>query len=336
MEFGLSISGMAIAPMPEHGGMGRRLEDIMTWVREARELGFDYITTGQHYVSPPYQSLQPIPLLARLAAESGPMRLHTTILFPLHNPVELAEHLATLDIITGGRLNISVGIGYREEEYASFGVDSKRRVSRTMEVLELLLKFWAQDSVTHHGRHFDFDDITVTIKPLQKPHVPIWIAANSDSAVERAARLGFPWHMNPHAAYETIARQVGLYRAAAKEAGRQADIPLPLNRELYCAETTEQALTEAAPYLGAKYKAYAQWGQDRVLPGAEDFTIDFDQLSQGRFIVGSPDDCVAQLQRFKALGVGVINFRMSWAGMPVEQSLKSTKLVAEKVLPRLR
>ena len=336
MQFGLSISGMAIAPMPEGGDMGQRLADIVDRVRQARELGFDHITTGQHYVSHPYQSFQPIPLLARLAAESGDMRLHTTLLFPLHHPVELAEHLATLDIITGGRLAISVGIGYREEEYAAFGIDSKRRVSRTMECLEVLLKLWTQDSVTHHGRHFHLDGVRVTTRPLQKPHPPIWIAANSNSAVERAARLGFPWHMNPHAAYDTIAQQVELYRRAAREAGHPADIPLPLNRELYCAETREQALKEAPPYLGSKYQAYAQWGQDRVLPGKEDFTVDFAQLSSGRFIVGSPDDCVAELERYRQLGVGVLSFRMSWAGMPVELTVKSMQLVAERVLPRLR
>lgn len=336
MQIGLSISGMAIAPHPEIGDMTNRLDNIITWVRRAREMGFDYVTTGQHFVNPPYHGLQPVPLLARLAAETGPMRLHTTLLFPLHHPVMLAEHLATLDIITGGKLAISLAIGYREEEYSAFGIDSKRRVSRTFEVLDLLLKLWQEESVTYHGHHFKLDDAQVTTKPIQKPHPPVWVAANSNGAVERAARRGLPWHMNPHAAYDTIAAQVELYRKAAEDAGHPPDILLPLNRELYCAETTKQAIAEAEPFLGAKYRSYSEWGQDKVLPGREDFTIDFDKLSEGRFVVGSPDDCLGQLRKFKALGVGVMNFRMSWAGMPVEQSIKSMQLMTDHVLPKLR
>ena len=336
MQFGLSISGMAVAPMPDDGGMSHRLADIISWVRHARDMGFDYISTGQHYVSHPYQNLHPIPLLARLAAESGSMRLHTTILFPLQHPVELAEQMATLDIITGGKLTIGVGIGYREEEYAAFGVDSKQRVSRMSECLDILIKLWTQPFVTYNGRHFQMDGVGLSIRPLQKPHPPMWVAASSNSAVERAARLGLPWHMNPHAAYETLSKQVQLYRKAAHEAGQPTDTALPINRELYCANTTQQALEEAAPYLDSKYKEYGRWGQDKVLPGSENFQIDFSQLLQDRFIIGSPEHCINEIGRLKQLGVGIATFRMSWAGMPVELSLKSMKLLAEQVIPKFR
>ena len=112
MKFGVSISSMVQVQAGED--MERRLADVLAFVHEARDLGFEYISIGQHYVAHPYQTFQPIPLLARLAAETGSMRLHTTILFCLHNPVGLAEHLATLDVITGGRLTVGAAIGYRE------------------------------------------------------------------------------------------------------------------------------------------------------------------------------------------------------------------------------
>jgi alkanesulfonate monooxygenase SsuD/methylene tetrahydromethanopterin reductase-like flavin-dependent oxidoreductase (luciferase family) len=95
-------------------------------------------------------------------------------------------------------------------------------------------------------------------------------------------------------------------------------------------------LEEAAPYLDSKYKEYGRWGQDKVLPGSENFQIDFSQLLQDRFIIGSPEHCINEIERLKQLGVGIATFRMSWAGMPVELSLKSMKLLAEQVIPRFR
>ena len=162
------------------------------------------------------------------------------------------------------------------------------------------------------------------------------MAANADVAVERAARLGIPWFVNPHADYDTIARQVALYRKAAREAGHPADISLPAMRELYCAETTEQALLEAAPYVGAKYAAYADWGQDKTISPTEDFRRELAKLMEGRFIIGSPDDCAAELARWEALGLGPIVLRMHWSGTPFELSLKSLRLFGEHVIPRFR
>ena len=334
MKFGVSISSMV--QVPKGQDMQQRITEIITYLHEASRLGYEYVSLGQHYLAEPYQMFQPIPLYARLAPETGSMRLHTTILLPLQHPVELAEQMATLDVITGGRMTMGIAIGYRQEEYDAFGVNPKQRVGRTLECLEVVRRLWTEDSVTFHGKHFHFDNVNLVTKPVQKPHPPIWVAANADAAIERAARLGLAWHINPHADYATVSRQVVLYREAARKAGQTGNLDLPMNREVYCAETTEQAFAEGQPYLGAKYLAYAQWGQDKALPGDEDFRKEFGDLQKGRFIVGSPDDCVAQLKPFCDLGVSVINFRMSWAGMPLELSLKSLRVVAEKVIPRLR
>ena len=96
----------------------------MEQVRAAREAGFDLICTGQHYLAAPYQMSSSLPLLARLAAEAGDMEVAATvILVPLHNPVELAESVATMDAICGGRFIFGVGLGYRDEEYTAFGVE---------------------------------------------------------------------------------------------------------------------------------------------------------------------------------------------------------------------
>ena len=333
MEFGIWVWSNQV---PVGEDLGGRVPNILRWAREAEALGYKHLSIGHHYVAHPYQALQPIPTLARLAGETQSIRLCATILFSLHRPVELAEQLATLDILSGGRVTVCAGPGYREQEFAAFDIDPKTKVSRTIECLEAVRRLWTEEAVTFEGRRFRLDDVHATTKPLQKPHPPLWMAANADVAVERAARLGIPWFVNPHADYDTIARQVALYRKAAREAGHPADISLPAMRELYCAETTEQALLEAAPYVGAKYAAYADWGQDKAISPTEDFRREFARLIEGRFIIGSPDDCSNELARWEALGLGPIVLRMHWSGTPFELSLKSLRLFGEHVIPRFR
>ncbi|MDW8119966.1 MAG: LLM class flavin-dependent oxidoreductase [Chloroflexota bacterium] len=334
MRFGVSL--LAVAQQPKGTDPSRQVEEVLTWARAARDLGFDYLTMGQHYLTSPYQMFQPIPLLARLIPETGQMRLVTTLIIPLHNPVDLAESLATLDVLSGGRIGISCALGYRDEEYRAFGVDPKRRVSRMTECVQCLVRLWTEEEVTFHGQHFTLERATVVLRPLQKPHPPQWIAANSDSAIIRAARMGLPWNINPHATLATIQRQVALYRQAAQEAGKDPTIPLPMGRELYCAPTAQQAWEEVGPYIYGKYQAYAQWGQDKALPGQETFRTRLDALAQDRFIIGSPDDCSRVLERYAELGIGSAHFRMHWPGMPLSQALRGMELFARRVMPRFR
>lgn len=334
MEFGLSISAMI--QQPRGHDMVARLNEIVAWAEEARDLGFSYLVTGQHYLSDPYQALQPLPLLARLTPVSGRMGLVATLLLPLQHPVDLAEQLATLDVISGGRLGVNVARGYRDEEFQAFGVTARQATSRMLESLDVLRGLWTGDPVTYAGRHFSLDGARIGLRPLQRPHPPIWVAAHADTAVARAARLGLPWNIGGHVDFATIERQVGLYRAEARRAGRDPDLPLPLTRELFCAESRERALSEAARYLSAKYDTYAAWGQDDALPGRPSLGRPLEELARDRFIIGDPDDCERELRRYEKLGIGRCHLRMIWAEMPVEVARSSMRLFAKEVAPRFR
>src|SRR5207302_9556849 len=177
------------------------------------------------------------------------MRLVATILMPLQQPVELAELTATLDVITGGRLTISASRGYREVEFRNFGVRPEDVTGRMVECIECLIGLWSGAEFNYEGRHHRLERARIGILPAQRPHPPVWMAANADAAVARAATLGLPWNINNHADYATVERQVGIYREAARRNGANPDLPLPLGRELYCAPSREQALAEAARYL---------------------------------------------------------------------------------------
>src|SRR5260370_2921450 len=204
MKFGVFIS----AQQPRSNDPVRRFREAVERARLARQAGFDALAAGHHHLSPPYQSLQSLPLLARLAGEVPGLELWLSVLLlALLNPVQTAEEDASLDVMSEGRVVFGIGLGYREVEYEAFGVSLRDRVPRMLEALDLIKRLWTEEVVTFEGRFFRVHNATCTIRPVQKPHPPIWRAANADPAVVRTARLGSPWFVNPHAALPPIQRQ---------------------------------------------------------------------------------------------------------------------------------
>jgi alkanesulfonate monooxygenase SsuD/methylene tetrahydromethanopterin reductase-like flavin-dependent oxidoreductase (luciferase family) len=334
MKFGFLVSKQH----PPDVSMVERFREHIAQVRAARDAGFDLIAMGQHYLSTPFQEMQTLPSLARLAAEAGTMRVAATVLLlPLLNPVDVAEQVAALDVICEGRFIFGVGLGYRDEEYEAFGVQREARVARLIESLRVIEHLWTGEEVTHHGRFFHLTKARLGLMPVQKPHPPIWFAANNDAAVERAARLGDAWVVNPHAKLSILEQQMGLYRKTLQEADKPFPPELPMIKELYIAPDRRSAIQECRPFLEAKYKAYASWGQDKALPQEDSFDLAFEELVRDRFVIGDPDDCVRELQRYvDALGVNCFIFRVQWPGMEQAKVLRTIKLLADHVMPALR
>ena len=318
--------------------MPRKIEESAEQVRAARDAGFDLICTGQHYLAAPYQMSASFPLLARMAAEAGDMEVAATVvLVPLHNPVELAESVATMDAICNGRFIFGVGLGYRDEEYTAFGLERGERVSRLREALEVMKLLWTQEEVEFEGKYYRVPRVSPATRPVQQPHPPIWVAANNDVAIRRAARWGYPWLVNPHATMEMVAGQWQGYKAALEQAGQPTPEALPMMRELYVAQDRETAYVESEPYLASKYAAYAAWGQDKALPGEESFSVPYQDLARDRFLLGSPEDVVGEIRRYeRELGVNYLIFRMQWPGMSQEQTLRQIDLLGREVIPRVK
>ena len=334
MKFGLSLTGML--QQPAGTDMARSMEEAIGLVRLARELGFSWLYAGQHFLSHPYQMLQPLPALARLSAEAPGLDVVTTAVLPLHHPVEVAEQVATLDVVTGGHAVLATALGYRDEENDAFGVPRRERVSRMVEALEVIDLLWRnEEPVSYEGRHFQLEDAPTGLRPVRQPSPPVWIAASSDAAVARTGRLGYPWLIN-HADYPTIERQVGLYRDARAKAGHPEATDLPILREFFVAETEEEAVRIARPFVSGKYETYAQWGQDQALEGERSFASEFAALAMDRFIVGDVEQVVEDLKRYEALGVTHIGLRMRWAGMPTEPTAEAMRLTAEQVFPHFQ
>ena len=261
MKFGLSLSGLL--QHSRDADMVQRFADVLHLVRVGRDLGFDYIYAGQHYLCHPFQMLQPLVSLARLSAETGDMDMLSTILVPLQNPVQMAEDVATLDVLTNGRIIINAALGYRDEEYEAFGVTREDRIARMFETLRLARLLWAGDEVTFDGRFTKVTGVHVGVRPVQQPHPRIWIAANGDGMVRRIARNGETWYLNPHAPFETLARQVELYRTVRAEHGHPSADTLPMSRETFVAPTREQPSPPPAPSWKGSTRLTPRGGRTR-------------------------------------------------------------------------
>ena len=179
---------------PPGSDMIAALEGQYAMARLARDRGWDAVATGQHYLSEGMRQVQLVPFLARLAVEAGEMTgIAGVLLASLHNPVEVAETIASLDAIWHGNFIFGVGLGYRDVEFDAFGVPRGQRVRRFEQCVEVVKRLWTEDNVSFENEVCKLSNVTMTCRPVQRPHPPIWFAANNDRAVKRAARLGDSW-----------------------------------------------------------------------------------------------------------------------------------------------
>jgi alkanesulfonate monooxygenase SsuD/methylene tetrahydromethanopterin reductase-like flavin-dependent oxidoreductase (luciferase family) len=333
MKFGLQLS---VQHHPEDSQPNRFREHVEQ-VRLARAVGFDSVWAGQHYLAEPFTYFQPIPTLARVAAEAEGMRLGTgVLLLPLHQPVEVAETLATLDVISGGRFVFGVGLGYRDAENQAMGLDPKQRVGRLVEGLALIERLWTGEPVSWKGTHFQLENVRISMPPVQRPRPPIWLAANGDAGIRRAATLADAWLMNPHSTLATLERQLALFHRTRQALGRPPAAEIPIIKECLVAATRAGALAAARPFLESKYQAYQRWEQDKALPPGESFALDFEALARDRFLIGDPEGVADEIRRLQArLGATTTIFRVQWPGLEQEAALQTIRLLGERILPRV-
>ena len=335
MQFGL----MMRAQFPKEDDMGARFQELLEQARLANALGYASITKGMHYSGAPWRDFQQFPFLCRLMAETPAMRLNFgLILLSLHKPLDIAEQIATVDVMSGGKVIFGVALGYREVEFLAFGTTQKERVKRFEENLEAVKRLWTEDTVDMVGSHFTLRGASLGTKPVQKPHPPIWIGANADPAIRRAARLGDCWYVNPHNRIETIVRQVDVYKRALDACRKPFPAEFPARREVFVARSRSEAIRLCAPFLAAKYQAYDQWGQGRAMPeGDNDLGADFDDLIRDRFLLGSPDEVAEQVLALnRTTGINHLIMSVQWPGMPQSMVLDELHTLAEEVFPRVR
>lgn len=197
MQIGIQLNPQVSADVPPE----TLLPTLVEQVQAADAAGFEAVSMGQHYNIPGFQRLHQVPLLGRLCAETKRSAVGTaTTLLGLHDPVVTAKELATIDVMNGGRSFFSFGLGYRQQELDAFDLTRKQRFLRFVEGVEIVKRLWTEEHVSFSGKAFRLKDVTIAPRPLQKPRPPIWIAANGDKGVRRAARIADGWLVGPHSA----------------------------------------------------------------------------------------------------------------------------------------
>ena len=300
--------------------------------RAAQRNNFEALFVAQHFLTGPDAAiLQSLPLLAYLAGQVPGMYVGTSILLlPLHHPVMVAEYVATLDNLSGGKVLFGVGQGYRDSEFSSFGIAKRERRGRLVEGLEVIRRLWTEDGVTFHGKFFHLDNVSMAPKPLQRPGPPILLGADSVKTVTRVPEVADHWIASRRHSKTFLRQAVPAYKTALERHGRPYK-GLFIFRDLCIADSTREAEERIREGYERRYLRYQQWGQ----PG-ERYDLKFEELKRDRLILGSPSEVVEQVMSYhEEFGAEVMWFMADWPGMDPRFTLETIERFGAEVIPQI-
>ncbi len=308
MKFGLFGSAQAQRGGPDlDSGAGFR--DYVDYNVEAEALGYASTFVVEHHFTGFGQVSASLQLLTFVAARTSTLRLGTAVMvLPWHNPVLLAEQAATLDLLSGGRLEFGVGKGYRANEFAGFCIPMEEAEERFEESLALIIKAWTcAERFSHRGKHWSFDDIVVEPPTKQKPHPPIWMAAGQPDSIAKVARRGAKLLLDQFASTALTIERFNLYKAEVEAAGKRFDpMDVGVCRAFYVARDAEDKARAVEARLSnqqrmAKLADPAGTGKSSML--SFDHTLDAAAESA---MYGTPDEIAGKLDTLRAAGVAQV------------------------------
>ncbi len=305
----------------------RILDEAIEVIAASANMGFSWVSMGQHWLSHPTIWPQPFPFLARIAPETGGMRIKTSmLLLPLLNPVDVAENIATLDHLTHGRLDVGVAIGYREDELAAAGLSRRDRIGKLEESIALMKQLWSGEAVAFEGNYAQARG-RMGFPPFQQPHPPIEMAAQSRGATERAARVADAVFFGPQVAWQDVASLAAVYRQACRGAGGR----VYASRCLMVGSSKENAAARASRYLERTFRMYSTWQmqESSMVP----LQLDFEHSLDDWTVHGSPADCVESLLRARdEIGLDGVGFTIY--SLPPEPAarIEYLRMIAEEIV----
>ncbi len=341
-------------PALAHAEVFRREIEQMAWTEE---LGFDSLWLTEHHFIEYGLSVSPTVLAAAAAMRTRRVRIGlAAAILPFHDPIRLAEELAMVDILSGGRLDVGVGRGNRPVEFEGYRVPQIESRERFEEALTILVRAWTLERFAYEGRHYTIPEVRVIPKPLQQPHPPLYVVCVSPDTIEATALRGLPM-LNSllRGPIDQLAQQRDTYVRACRKAGRDdAEIARLLgswgvSRHVYVAPTDIEALAEAKDaelwYQEALRRFLIPERIERVhpllQPGFRAMAerlgkITWDQLVAETVAFGAPHTVAEKIDELRRLGVGEVLCWMNFGGLPQERVRRSMELFAREVMPGFR
>ena len=350
--------GSKMNPNPVFRTDSEVYQDILKGAELAEELGLDSVWIAEHAFSE--HSIMPAPhsMLAAIAARTKRIRVGVACtIVPWHHPVRMAQDLATVDVISEGRLMVGIGRGYQKREYDAYGLDMAESRERFIEGTDIALKAWTQDKLSYQGNFYSFPEVMVIPKPVQKPYPPIFMAVtHSPESVEIAVRNGwglftvgttfFP------AAPDADENLYKLYTSKMLENGvAPEDIQIAAVRNLYVAESDERAMTVMKPRLEwatemnsymrrPVYDIAGSTGLKSYEHYKRDPFVDPELLAirgaQGAGAVGSPETVTEAIVDLESKGVTHFLGIVDIGGLNFDEVEGSLRLFADRVVPNVR
>lgn len=340
MKFGIGY--YSLQSPPHNPTPHRKLySDMLKEIETADQMGFDSAWLSEHHFLDDGYCPSLLTTASAIAARTKNIRIGTGILLmPLHDPVKVAEDSAIVDLVSGGRLILGLGLGYRQEEFDNFGRSLKERKGRMEESLEILRNAWGDGPFSHDGKYYKLSNVNITPKPVQKP-VPIWIGAFSEPAIRRAARIGASLYIPAIGVIPIVKALFDMHSSFLKEYGRNPDeFEKPLVRETYISDKkSDDAWEEVKEHVTYTAKGYASWGSmvdeegNLVTDPANPVIYD---VARKQSLIGTPEECIEQIKEYKEkTPTDNLILRFKFPGISHEQSMRSMKLFAEKVMPEV-
>jgi alkanesulfonate monooxygenase SsuD/methylene tetrahydromethanopterin reductase-like flavin-dependent oxidoreductase (luciferase family) len=327
MRFGLFGSAEAGGG----AGSGPGFRDYIDCNVEAEALGYHSSFLVEHHFTGWSQVSATLHLLNWVAARTTTLRVGTAVMvLPWHNPVLLAEQTATLDVLSGGRLDLGVGKGYRYNEFTGFGIPIEEADARLEEALALLMKSWTSaERFSFEGRFWRFEDIVVEPAPCQKPHPPLWMGAAKSASIARVAERGYNLLLDQYASAETLGQRIAFFRAEVERRGRLFDpASVIVARDLYV--TTNRVDREAALQRHRKIQERTlAVSRDPGRPGGSHILF-YDHAgsnTEQSMLYGTPDEIADKLSALEALGIDHIILNIGG------QSRDSLRAFARDIMP---
>jgi alkanesulfonate monooxygenase SsuD/methylene tetrahydromethanopterin reductase-like flavin-dependent oxidoreductase (luciferase family) len=307
---------------------------VFNQIERAEQLGFDDVWLSEHHFVDDAYSPSMLAIGCAIAARTKRIRIGTSVLLlPLHDPVRTAEDAVTLDVISNGRLELGLGVGYRVEEFTGFNIDPKERAKRMDEGIEIIQRLFNGERFTFEGKHYTYRDIQLFPRPVQKPP-KLWIAGFSNVAVRRAARVG-----HGYIATGPISPFANLYWDELKRIGKD-----PSQHEiaggymwLHVSHDPDKRWAEATQHFSYQLNRYAKWFKDAGMDFFQPVKADRAELEATGFHIVKPAQAIKMIEEYVA-ATGTSRW-YSWAvppGLHPDWSNEHLELFAKEVMPAFR